>query len=361
MPFLAQAADVVSNPILGILLFTFGGLTGAVFYLPFRKVQGWAWESYWLVYAVFGLIVVPWLLTLIVSRNVLWVLLDAPPTEIGYCFVCGALWGVGALTYGLTIRYLGVGLGLAVALGLCSATGTLIPPMLKGEFTVLTQTAAGVVSLAAVLISLLGIVLVGGAGMSKESELPEAAKKAAVAEFAFKKGLCVAILCGLTSSGMSFGLQGGETIKALAGKIEPVTYSTWKGMPVLMVTLAGGVAVEIGYCLYLNFKNRTGGDYRNSACPLLANLCFAGLAGVIWSPQLICLTAGESAMGRISYLGWSVLLTSLILFSTGIGILLGEWKSTSNRTRTLLVLGLLCLVASSVTSCYSGYLGSLTK
>src|SRR5512137_2090340 len=132
-----------ANPALGVLIFAIGGLAGAVFYLPFRKVRDWAWESYWLVYAVTGQLVVPLALALATSPNVFAVLRTAPRGELLYCFLCGAMWGVGGLTWGLMIRYLGVGLGLAIGCGLCSATGTLIPPLIKGEFDTLIHTGGG--------------------------------------------------------------------------------------------------------------------------------------------------------------------------------------------------------------------------
>ena len=192
--------------------------------------------------------------------------------------------------------------------------------------------------------------------MSKENELSEEVKKATVAEYNFKLGLIVAIFSGLMSAGMSFGLQGGATIEKLAQTVEPVTGSTWKGIPVLVVVLLGGFVVNFGWCLLLNVKNRTAGDYLNAATPLGANLFFAGLAGVLWCSQMICFKTGEPAMGKLSYIGWSVLMASMILFSTLLGIFLGEWRNTSARTRWLLAIGLMFLAASSVVSGYSGYL-----
>jgi L-rhamnose-H+ transport protein len=352
MSLFAQAA----NPALGVLIFVLGGLAGAVFYLPFKKVKNWAWESYWLVYALFGLIFVPWTLAIVVSPNVFSVLKAAPHKELGYCFLCGAMWGVGGLTWGLMIRYLGVGLGLAIGCGLCSAAGTLIPPVIKGTFGELLHNSAGQVSLLGVLVSLAGIVLVGGAGMSKESELSEEVKKAAVAEYNFKLGLLVAIFSGLMSSAMSFGLQGGGVMSGLTQKIAPVTPTAWAGMPVLVVVLLGGFVVNFGWCLFLNIKNKTTGDYTRPNTPLATNLIFAGLAGAIWCSQFICFKTGEPAMGKLSYVGWSVLMASAILFSAVLGICLGEWKNTSARTRLLLALGLAFLTASAVVSGYSGYL-----
>ena len=305
---------------------------------------------------MFGFLIVPWGLALAMSPNIGSVLKAAPGKEIGLCLLFGAMWGIGNLTWGLMIRYLGFGLGLAIGCGLCSAAGTIIPPLVKGDLGPLLATNAGLVSLAGVVVSVIGIVLVGSAGISKESELSEVAKKAAVSEYNFKLGLCVAIFSGLMSAAMNFGLQAGESLETLTKTIEPVTADTWKGMPVLVVVLFGGFIVNGVWCLLLNVKNGSMGDYVKSGVPLGANLFFAGLAGAIWCSQLICLKTGEPAMGALKYIGWSVMFSSVILCSTILSIGLGEWKNTSARTRLLLALGLILLIASSVISGYSGYL-----
>lgn len=337
-------------------IFVLGGLAGAVFYLPFKKVKNWAWESYWLVYAVFGLLIVPWLLAFATSPNVISVLKQAPGQQLLYCALCGAMWGVGGLTWGLMIRYLGVGLGLAIGCGLCSAAGTIVPPIISGNLQKLFGTAAANASLVGVAVSLIGIVLVGMAGMSKENELPEAEKKKAVAEYNFKKGIAVAVFSGLMSSAMSFGLQGGAEIEKLAQSVAPITSATWRGIPVLVVVLFGGFVVNLGWCILLNVRNKTGGDYCRSDAPLFANLLFAGLAGAIWCSQFICFKTGEPAMGRTAYVGWAVLMASAILFSTLLGIFLGEWRGTSSKTRALLASGLVLLLMSSFVAAYSGHL-----
>jgi L-rhamnose-H+ transport protein len=351
-----EAAQAMTNPALGVTIFALGGLAGAIFYLPFKKVKGWAWESYWLVYAVFGLVVVPWVLAFATSPNVTTVLASAPRRDLAYCFLCGAAWGIGGLTWGLMIRYLGVGLGLAIGCGVCSAAGTLIPKMLRGEFAQLFQTQAGIFSFVGVVVSLIGIVFVGMAGISKERELPEEEKKKAVAEYSFNKGIVAALFSGLMSSAMGFGLVGGPRLQELAATIPPVTSHTWSGMPVLVVVLLGGFVVNFFWCLYLNFKNKTAGDYTKASAPLLLNLVFAGLAGAIWCSQFICFKTGEPAMGNTAYVGWALLMACQILFSALVGIMLGEWKGTSGRTRSLLTVGLLLLVLTSVITGYSSKL-----
>jgi L-rhamnose-H+ transport protein len=355
---------LTTNPALGIFIFVLGGLAGAVFYLPLKKVKNWAWESYWLFYAVFALLIVPWALAFIKSPNTLGVLKAAPRGEVLYCYLCGAAWGFGGLTWGLMIRYLGVGLGLALGCGLCSAAGTIVPPIIRQvfqqegtKFTELFQSNAGIVSLVGVVVSLLGIVLVGMAGMSKEKELPEEEKKKAVAEYNFGKGMMVAVFSGLMSAALGFGLVGGPTIEKLALTTEPVTALAWKGMPVLVIALLGGFTVNFLWCLILNAKNKTFGDYTKKDAPLAANVMFGAFAGAIWVCQFIAFKTGEPKMGDQSYVGWAVLMASSIMFSGVLGLILGEWKGTSSKTRGLLAVGLAVLLSSAFISGYSGKLG----
>lgn len=353
-----MATGSAADPTLGVFIFTLGGFMGAVFYLPFSKVKKWAWESYWLIYALVGMVLVPWILAFTTAPNTIAVLKAASHREILYCVICGVLWGFGGLTWGLMIRYLGVGLGLAMGAGLTSAAGTLIPPMLKGKAATFAMfhSLSGQVSVLAAAVSLLGITFIGLAGRSKVLEPRQEANRKAVAEFDLRKGLTAAVFSGLMSSAMSFGLQGGPEIQKLALSAQPVTTVMWAGIPVLVIVLTGGFVVNGGWCILLNFRNRTLGDYVNGKTPRLKNLLFAAIAGVIWCTELVCFTTGEPRMGDIAYIGWAVLMASLILFSQLLGILLGEWKGTGGKTRGLLAAGLLFLIGSSI---LAGYAGSL--
>lgn len=342
------------DPVLGTLIFVLGGLAGAIFTLPFKKEKGWAWESYWMIYAFFALAIAPITLAFVTVPKLCSVLLSAPTKEMVYCYLCGAAWGFGGITWGLMIRYLGVGLGLAIGCGICSAAGTLIPKIITGKFGELLAPGAGIVSLAGVVISIVGIVLVGLAGMSKESELPEDVKKKAVAEYNFKKGILVAIFSGLASAGLGFGLQGGESLAKLA--LEKGASSAWQGMPVLVVCLLGGFTVNVSLCIFLNLKNRTAGDYFKKDAPGLMNFLWAALAGVLWVCQFVAFKTGEPLMGQQKYVGWAVLMASSIMFSGALGLLLGEWKGTSPKTRMLLWAGLGILLISAVIAGYSGKL-----
>ena len=333
-----------TNPAVGMILFTCGGLAGAVFALPFKRVKNWAYESYWLFYAIFGLVLFPWALALLTVPNLKEVLTEAPAGVLIRCAGFGALWGLGGLTWGLMIRYLGIGLGLAIGCGLCSATGTLIPPIVTGRMGDLVKDTGSVVVLLGVLGSLAGIAFVGLAGKSKEGELSEEEKKRAVAEFDFKKGMLVALFSGIASAGMNFGLQSGDVLQQAA--VRGGTLSTWQGMPVLVVVLLGGFAVNAVWCLMQNVKNRTLGDYGKGGSLVGTNIVFAGLAGVIWAMQFVCQKVGEPAMGDVAYIGFAIVMGSAIFFSSLVGILLGEWKGVGQKTKILLGLGIATLLFS---------------
>ena len=330
------------NTTIGTLICALGGLAGATFALPFRRIKTRSYETYWFVYAVFGLVVFPLSLASMTCPNLFGIIGGADTSVLVRCIGFGALWGLGGLTWGLMIRYLGIGLGLAIGCGLCSATGTLIPPIVTGHAGDLVKDTASMVTLASVVVSLVGIVLVGLAGKLKEGELDEEAKKKAVAEFDFKKGMVVALFSGIASAGMNFGLQGGAPLEAAAANAG--VDAKWVGMPVLVVVLWGGFVVNAVWCFWQNAKNRTFGEYL--ASPKNSVLLWAALAGVIWACQFACQKIGEPAMGDMRYISFAVVMGSCVLFSSLLGVFLGEWKGTGAKTRGALVAGLLVLAAS---------------
>ena len=319
------------NTITGTLLCALGGIAGATFALPFRGIKTKSYESYWLVYAVFGLVVFPLSLASMTCPNLFGLIGGADASVLARCFGFGALWGLGGLTWGLMIRYLGIGLGLAIGCGLCSATGTLIPP---------------IVTFVSVVVSLLGIVLVGFAGKLKEGELDEESKKKAVAEFNFKKGMMVALFSGIASAGMNFGLQGGVPLEAAAANAG--VDAKWVGMPVLVIVLWGGFVVNAAWCFWQNAKNHTFVDYLNRGKATNYNVEFlwAALAGIIWAGQCAGQEIGEPAMGDMRYISFAIVMGSCVLFSSLLGVFLGEWKGTGAKTRGALVAGLVVLAAS---------------
>ncbi len=346
-----------TNPFLGVAMYVLAGLGGACFYLPFKRVKQWSWESSWLIYAVAGLLLSPWILALVVSPNVLSVLCHVSGRTLLLCYLFGAMWGVGGLTWGLMIRYLGVGLGLAVGCGVSASVGTLVPPLFRGELPALIGQDGGIATLLGVGIGVLGIILTGAAGMSKERDLSGRQKTAAVAEFRFTRGLLLGILSGILSAGIAFGLAAGkDEVGRLALHTPPSTPEMWRSISVWVVVLSGGFTVNFLWCLGLNVKNRSGGDYCKAGAPVLANLLWSATAGVIWYSQMALLSVGGAKSGNFAFAGWTVFMSSMVVFGTLLGIFMREWQGVSLRTKSLLAAALLVLAASLSTILYGSYL-----
>lgn len=333
---------MTTNPILGTLCFVAGGFCGAFFPVVFRRVRGWSYESGWLFYSLFGMILLPLFLTMALVPNWVDVLSSVPRETMMRCVGFGALWGFGGLTWGLMIRYLGVGLGLAIGCGLCSSIGTLLPPVVSGRAADLVRDARACAVLAGVAGTLAGIVLVGLAGHRKSRELTSAQARAAVADFDFRKGLWIAVFSGIASAGMNLGLQLGGDFERAA--LAAGTAWQWRGLPVQLAVLSGGFVVNIAYCLLMNVHHRSFGDYRGPS----ANVFWASLAGVVWGMVATFLKMGEPLMGEMRYISFAVVMAGMVLFSSLFGILLHEWCGTARMTRALLLAGITVLVFSFV-------------
>jgi L-rhamnose-H+ transport protein len=361
---------VGANPLLGVVFHWLGGLASGSFYVPFRRVKFWAWETYWLVGGFFSWIIVPWIVGLFMTRDLLAVLHEAPRVSIFWAYAFGVLWGLGGLTFGLTMRYLGMSLGMAVALGYTAAFGTLMPPIFRGEFvSMVLGTHSGIVILAGVGICMLGIVFAGAAGLSKEKEMSDQQKCEAIKEFDLKRGLLVATFSGVMSACFAYGLAAGDPIKELT--VKHGTPSLWQGLPVLVVVLLGGFTTNLIWCVILNVRNGTGHQYLSSEirpdndhsndmalrAPMMSNYLFSALAGTTWYIQFFFYTMGETQMGRYKFSSWTLHMASIMIFSTLWGIALHEWKGAGTRTKLLVALSLAVLVASTIVVGYGNYLG----
>jgi L-rhamnose-H+ transport protein len=382
------------HPFLGVLFHWLGGLAAGSFYVPYKGVKKWSWETYWLVGGVFSWIVCPVLFASLLTHDLVGVLQRQSVATLGWTYFFGALWGAGGLTFGLTMRYLGMSLGMGVALGFCAAFGTLLPPVLKafaptipvaqtiGE---ITGTTAGRLTLAGVIVCLLGIAIAALAGLTKERELSEVAKRQAIAEFAFVKGIFVAVFAGVMSACFAFALTAGNPLgdASRAAGTDPI----WTGLPKLVVVLLGGFTTNCLACIALNVRNRSGYQYLASHArpehaglaaaanehggaaaapapavadlrvPLRRNYLLSALAGATWYFQFFFYTMGETQMGRFGFASWTLHMASIIIFSTLWGVYFREWRGSSRRTHQLIGTGLAVLVLSTLIIGYGTYVG----
>jgi len=384
-----------ANPFLGVFFHWLGGLASGSFYVPYRGVKKWSWETYWLVGGFFSWIICPWTFALLMTSDVCGVLRQQSASTLWWTYFFGAMWGFGGLTFGLTMRYLGMSLGMGVALGYCAAFGTLVPPVFKqfmpslpvgSSIAEIASSTPGQVTLAGVAVCLFGIGIAALAGLTKEKEMPAEQKKLAIKEFNFKKGLLVATFSGIMSACFSFALTAGNPIGDAAKAAG--TSTLWTGLPKLCVVLAGGFTTNFIWCVLLNLKNRTGYQYLAShvkaehahhggtggsehggaaagggavtdlKIPAFANYLFSALAGTCWYFQFFFYTMGETQMGKFSFASWTLHMASIIIFSTMWGWIFHEWKGSSRKAHLLIGGGIATLILSTIVIGYGTYLKS---
>jgi L-rhamnose-H+ transport protein len=337
--------------VIGLLFISLGGLSASGFYVPYQRTRGWSWEVMWLAGGTFAWLIVPWVFAFAAIPALSEVLRVTTSATLLWSLCWGAIWGIGGLAFGLGLRYLGVSLGMAVGLGLATVVGTLGPPIFEGVLPKLIGTPAGKCALLAMLVMLCGIVLVSVAGRIKERKRPMQAADAAL-DFNLKKGLIVMIVAGSFSGCLAWGLDAAQPIArvTLASGAPPAL----QGLAGLAIVLLGGYATNALWCLTLALRNRTVGEWwgrprtrRIRSPALLRNYSWVALGGLLWYLQFFFYTMGDVRMGSLSFVSWTVLMASLILFATLWGFALKEWAGVSGLARAMIYGGIGLLIAGA--------------
>ena len=327
--------------IIGLLIIAIGAFCQSSSYVPINKIKQWSWESYWLVQGIFAWLVFPILgaMLAVPEGSSLTELYLAHPKESMLTALFGVLWGVGGLTFGLSMRYLGVALGQSIALGTCAGLGTILTPLLLGRPGDLTASVV-----IGVVVTLLGIAVIGVAGHMKSQSLSEEEKRAAVKDFNFTKGIAVALLAGFMSACFNIGLGFGEVLN-----FGDATADIYKTLPATFMVTLGGFMTNAVYCLYQNAHNKTFADYAKGEL-WVNNLLFCALAGVLWYSQFFGLSLGKGFLTDSPSLltfSWCILMALNVVFSNVWGIILKEWKGCSRKTIVVLLAGIAILIISS--------------
>lgn len=337
--------------LLGVLFHSLGGIAAGSFYMPFNKVKGWAWESYWIIGGLFSWLIVPPLAAWITVPGFAEIIAAGSRQILFFTFLMGLLWGIGGLSYGLGIRYLGMSLGNSVVLGFCAAFGAIVPSIYyninptegKVSFTDMLATSGGQLVLLGVLVCLIGIALSGKAGMMKEGELSEEEQKKSIAEFSLVKGLIIAALSGILSSFFNFGIEAG---KPLADAAEAAGYNPlYRNNVTFVVILWGGLTTNFIWTTILSLKNRSYGDFVNRSTPIARNILFSALAGTTWFLQFFFYGMGESKLGNGAS-SWILHMSMIILTANLWGIYRNEWKGVATKTKWTITGGIIVIILS---------------
>jgi L-rhamnose-H+ transport protein len=343
--------------IFGVIFHFIGGFASGSFYIPYKKVKGWSWETYWLIGGLFSWLIVPPLAAWLTIPGFSTIIGDTPSGTLWLTYFFGVLWGIGGLTYGLGVRYLGVSLGSSIILGLCMVFGALIPSIFyqlnpaegKDTISLLTGTQWGMTVLAGLAICIAGIILCGKAGTRKEKELVATGDVTNNnTEYKFGIGLLVSIISGVLSACFNFGLEAGKPMAIVANEAWKAAHPgegefLFRNNVIYVVVLWGGLTTNLIWCLVLNARNKTFKDYTNTQAPRLINLIFCALAGTTWFLQFFFYGMGESKLGNGAS-SWILHMAFIILVANAWGLALKEWKGVSRQTISTVVLGIITII-----------------
>jgi L-rhamnose-H+ transport protein len=354
--------------ILGIVFHFIGGFASGSFYMPYKKVKGWSWESFWIIGGLFSWLIVPPIAAYFTIPGFVDIIRSASSSVIGSTYLMGLLWGIGGLTYGLGVRYLGVSLGSSIILGLCSVFGALVPSVYyyfnpkEGKDTIadLFGTSWGRMVLLGLLLCIIGIVICGKAGSMKDKEIGGAKVDASGNEFKLVKGLVLAVISGILSACFSFGIEAGTSMGMQANEIWKAANPgqgefLFKNNVIFVVVLWGGLTTNFIWCMILNARNKSFGDYTNTKSPLVKNYLLCALGGTMWFLQFFFYGMGESKMGNGAS-SWILHMSFIILTANMWGVFSKEWKGVTKTTARTIIIGIAVIIFSVITVGYGNYL-----
>ncbi len=355
--------------IFGIIYHFIGGFASGSFYIPYKKVRGWAWESFWIVGGLFSWLIVPPIAAWLTIPNFSEIIAQTNGQILLLTYFFGLLWGIGGLTYGLGVRYLGVSLGSTIILGLCAVFGSLIPSVYynffpaEGKDTIsgMFNSHWGQMVLLGIVICVLGIVICGRAGTLKERELTAQGHVTnSNKEYRFGLGILVAIISGVLSACFNFGIEAGKSMAETANTAWQTQHPgagnfLFSNNVTYVIILWGGLTTNLVWCMILNARNKTFSDYTNSETPLLKNYIFSALAGTTWFLQFFFYGMGESKLGNGAS-SWILHMASIILIANLWGLALKEWKGVGKKATGTLIAGIVVIIISVL---FVGYGNSL--
>lgn len=345
------------NVILGILFHSIGGFASGSFYMPFNKVKKWAWESFWIVGGLFSWLIVPPLAAWLTIPHFTEIIASASSQLLAIVFILGALWGIGGLTYGLGVRYLGMSLGNSVTLGFCAAFGAIVPSIYysivptpgKVSFTDMMAHPGGQLVLLGVAVCIIGIAISGKAGMMKEKELTKEQQEASVKEFSLVKGLIIAVISGILSSFMNFGIEAGKPMAEIAMQKPDMLFEgsskLFQNNVSYVVILWGGLTTNFIWTTILSLKNKSYKNFTDKTTPIAKNILFSALAGTTWFLQFFFYGMGESKLGNGAS-SWILHMSTIILTANMWGIYQKEWKGVTNKTKWTITAGIAVIIAA---------------
>lgn len=335
------------NILFGITLIGAGAFSAGSFAVPFGKIKAWNWETHWMVFSLGAYVIFPLIACIVFVPEFLRFIKTTELEIVLMVFIMGGIYGIGNLSFGLALRYLGLSLGYALSLGLMLAIGTLVPPIIDGRLKVMIESAGGNLLIAGVIVAVVGIALSAWAGIMKDKTVSLERKQEGVIEFNLVKGILSSLLVGVAGSAMAMGFEQGMPIAGIAE--QSGINALFSMMPVYITFLSGTFVTTIVWCLFLGIKNKSVGNYvaAGNRAMLILNYAFGLLAGLLWFSQFIFYGMGKSKMGPFTFTSWGILMALTIAFASVWGLIRGEWKGAPVKVYLIMALSLVVIVLSA--------------
>jgi len=322
--------------VFGTPLVLVGGISTGCFPLPMKFARNWAWENIWFFYSIVGLLAVPWVVALLTVPHLLSVYQATRVHTLFVTLLFGFAWGVGNVLFGEAVALVGMALTFAIVGGLCAAIGSLIPLILLRPDR-LTQPS-GLAIMLGVLMTVLGVAILGAAGRGREKRLPRQNASGSVL-----LGLSLCVASGVLGSMLNFSFAFGssiadEAVKRGAGSSSG-SYAVWA------VAFLGGFVSNGGYAALKLARNKTWSRFREHGASHAGFL--SASMGILFCAGFLLYGKGATLLGTLGpVVGWPVFQATTIMISTAAGAAFGEWHGVDQRFICLNIAGLGVLVSA---------------
>ena len=344
----------MSTLVLALCLIMVAGILNGRFATPMKYARLWTWENIWSVWAVVGFFLFPWFMVWLTVPHALAIYGGDGIQPLLLVIGCGVGVGLAQIFFGLGIAALGIALNFAIAIGLSTVLGSIVPLVAKHREMILTTK--GMVILAGVVFVLVGIVFCAVAGKHKETNLQNSAgepQEGSAKKMSFKTGLILCVLAGIGSPFQNFGLVYGDTLMARAAQMGVALSNRTNVIWAPMLTAA--LLPYMIYCVYRLKKNKSAHLYCQSGTALY--WVFGAIMGVLWFGSTIIYGAVTTMMGTLGpVLGWPLFMSAIIIVSNVWGFITGEWKNAGGKALSRMLVGIMFLILGFVALAISGSL-----
>jgi len=327
---------------IGLFLLLCAGFAQGTFGLGMKKQAPLKWESFWFIYSLMGMVLVP-LIWGLLSSDVFFQSIAATQWQtIVKALLLGFLWGIGGIMFGLSVKLVGVSITMGVVMGLAGGLGALIP--LLGIAGVTSDPSFPYV-LIGVGIMLAGVWLTALSGVKREKEqnVQQQGENKNL-----KKGIILVVATGVLSSLLNIGFEAAEPIRSEAIRLGASPEGS--SLPARAVVVFGGFLMNAGYAVWLLFRNRTWGDLLlfGASAPkgALKAAGWANITGILWFLPLGLAGIVAASLGSMgNAITWPVMLGLSLIFGNLWGYLSGEWKG-AKRSFGLMIFSAVVLIVA---------------